>query len=167
MDDFEAIYKEYFPRIYAFLLKMCGDPHLSEELTQESFYQAYKSFHRYSGECEIFTWLAAVAKNTFYKHLRKNKNRNLSLEVAEIEGCQPLEGSPESEYIEKEEREMLRRSTDSLPGKYRDVAVLRIYADLPFSQISSLLKITENSAKVIFYRAKNMIMGDLYNEDLL
>lgn len=167
MNEFEKIYNEYFPRIYAFLYKLCGDAHLSEELTQESFYQAYKSFHRYSGKCDIFTWLAAISKNTFYKYIRKNKNRNISLDAVETETCCDPENQPERDYIKKEQQELLRKSVDSLPDKYHDVAVLRIYADLPFSQIAYVLKINENSAKVIFYRAKNMIMEDLDNETLL
>ena len=70
MNEFESIYNEYFKRIYAFLSKMCPDPFLCEEMTQETFYQAFISFHRYDGSCEIFTWLAAVAKNTYFKYLR-------------------------------------------------------------------------------------------------
>ena len=69
MEDFEAIYQEYYQRVFAFLFKMCQDRDLSEELTQESFYQALKSFHRYDGSCSLFTWLAAIAKNTYFKHL--------------------------------------------------------------------------------------------------
>lgn len=167
MDAFERIYNEYFPRVYAFLFKMCGDAHLAEELTQESFYQAYKSFHRYNGSCDIFTWLAAVAKHTYCKHLRKSKNRSLSLDLAEAEICAQPDNQPERQYIEKEQRQRLRESINRLPDKYRDVAILRIYADLPFSQIACVLKINENSAKVIFYRAKNMIMEDVDNENFL
>ena len=49
----------------------------------------------------------------------------------------------------------------NLGDKYRDVTVLRIYAELPFSAISELLGITENSAKVIFHRAKRYVETDL------
>ena len=48
--------------------------------------------------------------------------------------------------------------------KYRDVVLLRIYAELPFSQIALALKISENSAKVIFFRAKKKMMEVLKDE---
>ncbi|MGN0115245.1 MAG: RNA polymerase sigma factor, partial [Acutalibacteraceae bacterium] len=54
-DLFEKIYRENFSRVYAFLFKMTRDPDLSEELTQETFYQAFVSFHRFEGKCDIFT----------------------------------------------------------------------------------------------------------------
>ena len=73
MQSFEDIYKIYFRRIYAFLYKLTSDSDISEEMAQETFYQAFLSFHRYDGSCEIFTWLAAIAKNVFFKYLRKKK----------------------------------------------------------------------------------------------
>ena len=63
---FEALYEAYFPRIYAFLLKLTEDRDLAEELTQETFYQAFVSFHRFRGESDVFTWLASIGKHTYY-----------------------------------------------------------------------------------------------------
>jgi len=155
MEDFEVIYTEYYQRIYAFLFKMCQDRDLSEELTQESFYQALKSFHRYDGSCSLFTWLAAIAKNTYFKHLRKASHRQS--ELYPIDDLSPATGEEDDPAIllqKRAELEALRRIVDRLPEKYRDVVILRIYGDLPFTEIARSLKISENSAKVLFYRAK-------------
>ena len=53
---------------------------------------------------------------------------------------------------------------ENIPKKYRDVVLLRIYAELPFSQIAQSLKISESSAKVIYFRAKKMLMEVLKDE---
>ena len=63
-------------------------------------------------------------------------------------------------YVEKAVRAMVKE----IPKKYRDVVLLRIYAELPFSQIALALKISENSAKVIFFRAKKKMMEVLKDE---
>jgi len=42
MADFEQTYCEYQQMIHAFLLRLCGNAHLAHELTQETFYQAFK-----------------------------------------------------------------------------------------------------------------------------
>ena len=55
----------------------------------------------------------------------------------------------------------------SIPKKYRDVVMLRLYAELPFSQVAAALKIGENSAKVIFHRAKKMLTEELKHEHYL
>jgi len=58
----------------------------------------------------------------------------------------------------------LRRIVNDIPPKYRDVVILRIYGELPFSQVALALGITESSAKVLFFRAKKMLMEELQNE---
>ena len=80
-NEFERIYNEYSSGICGFLYKLCGSASLAEELTQETFYQAWKSLHRYNGSCELFTWLAAIAKNTYFKNLRKHKRELLRCEL--------------------------------------------------------------------------------------
>jgi RNA polymerase sigma-70 factor (ECF subfamily) len=168
MEDFEVIYTEYYQRIFAFLFKMCQDRDLSEELTQESFYQALKSFHRYDGSCSLFTWLAAIAKNTYFKHLRKASQRQNDLFGPDEMTLSATEEDDPAELLQKRaEIEALRRIVDRLPDKYKDVVVLRIYGDLPFSEIAKFLKISENSAKVLFYRAKNQIREELSHDNFL
>ena len=169
MEDFEAIYQEYYQRIYAFLFKMCQDRDLSEELTQESFYQALKCFHRYDGSCSLFTWLAAIAKNTYFKHLRKSSRRQTeTFYISDTFTYAAGEEDDPAEVLQKRaELEALRRIVDRLPDKYKDVVILRIYGDLPFSEIARALKISENSAKVLFYRAKNQIREELSHDNFL
>ena len=71
MTDFEKLFIDNRDFIFKYLMKLTRDSSLAEELTQETFYQAFVSFHRFEGRCEIFTWLASIAKHTYYKYLRK------------------------------------------------------------------------------------------------
>ncbi len=155
MNEFESIYNEYFKRIYAFLSKMCPDPYLCEEMTQETFYQAFISFHRYDGSCEIFTWLCAVAKNTYFKYLRKNRIQTVDIDL--VPDGDGGADDPATVYQRKMTGEAVKKAVAQLPSKYRDVVVLRIYAELSFADIGKSLGISENSAKVIFFRAKKML----------
>jgi len=165
--EFEEIYRKYQNRVYMFLLKMCKNTDLAEELTQETFYQAFCSFHRYDGSCHIFTWLAAVGKNTFFKYLRKNKNQAADLELFVDIITAPGDDEPESVSQKSFVNAGVRKAISELPQKYRDVVILRIYGELAFSEIGANLGITENSAKVIFFRAKNTIKEQLQNENIM
>ena len=160
MDEaaFEAIYNKHFDGIYRFLSKLCADPSLCEEMTQETFYQAYISLHRYNGKCEMFTWLAAIAKNTYFKYLRKNKITHLDLELAVMPD---EEHSPEYILERRLEAAQVREAVRKLPPKYRDVVVLRIYAERSYAEVARLLGITENSAKVMFHRAKEILRKEI------
>ena len=166
-DIFEKIYRDYFNGVYAFIFKLTRDSDLSEELSQETFYQAFLSFRRFKGNCDIFTWLISIAKHTYYKYLRKNRMSLSSIDFSELEKFSQIvdeNGNPADTIQQKDFRERITQFVNKLPQKYYDVVLLRIYADMPFSEVAAALDITENSAKVIFYRAKKILMEDLYNE---
>ena len=162
--SFEEVYRLYFKRIYAFLYKLTSNPDISEEMAQETFYRAFMSFHKYDGSCEIFTWLAAIAKNVFFKYLRKNKMQTLNIDLV-VESRAGADTDPEHLIQQKFLASYVNECVTKLPQKYRDVVFLRIYAELPFSQIAEILSISENSAKVVYYRAKNALRKDMFKDD--
>ncbi|MDE5565264.1 MAG: RNA polymerase sigma factor [Oscillospiraceae bacterium] len=164
--EFEALYKEYFPRIYAFLYKLTDNHDLAEELTQETFYQAFVSFYRFRGDSDVFTWLASIGKHTYYRHLRKNKHQVESLNVEQLI---ELYGEGSTEHLEDTvERQLMlesaRKALMTLPKKYQDVTILRVYADMSYAQIGDALHISENSARVIYFRAKKMMLEAIQDE---
>jgi len=168
-EEFEKIYREYYGSINKFLLKLCGDSTLSEELTQETFYRTYLSLHRFQGRSSIYTFIVSIAKHTYYKHIRKNKPL-MPYDDIDEQVCLPQSHAgvdPLYIYEKKDERYALRRMVDSLPEKYRDVILYRIYAEMSFEQVAKAMNITENSAKVLFHRAKKKLSEELKNEDYL
>ncbi len=155
--EFERIYRDHYRRIYSFLYKLCRNTDTAEELTQETFYQAYISLGRYNGSCEMFTWLASIAKNTFFKHLRRTKNESMIIDLYITDLEAPLSDEPGYRLVREVEIEDVKRAIALMPKKYSEVLVLRIYGELPYDEIAKKLGISENSAKVIFHRAKKYI----------
>ena len=161
---FEEIYQRYAARVHLFLLKLCGDESTAEELTQETFVQAYSSLHRYRGECSIFTWLAAIGKNVFFNYLRKSRREGLNLDLTVLDLAAPPEEEPGYRISREVEIHRVRQAIRDLPKKYYDVLVLRVYANLPYAEIGAKLGISESSAKVLYFRAKNHIREVLLDE---
>ena len=150
-----------------FLYNMCKDYNIAEELTQETFFQVFKSFGSYKGKSDIFTWLAAIAKHTYYKYMRKNKITFESLDydmMADMCIDDEMCDSPENSYIKNEFKSVAKKIIGKLPQKYKDVVILRVYAELSFGEIAKALDISEGSAKVMFFRAKKMLREEFDNE---
>ncbi|MGM9653169.1 MAG: RNA polymerase sigma factor [Eubacteriales bacterium] len=168
-DEFSQLYRDNYPRVYAFLFKLCGDHYVAEELTQETFYQAILSLHRFRGGCEMFTWLASLAKHVYYKYLRRTRKTVGDIDIDTLlEYCRDEHAeSPEEIYMRTDTAKDVRRKLRALPDKYRDVMLLRVYAELPFAQIGATLGITENSAKIIYFRAKKKLMEEFRDESEL
>ena len=98
MQPMEDIYQDYAQTVYRYLLSLTRDRDLSEELCQETFYQAVKSIHRYDETaCKLSTWLCAIAKHQLQTYRRKHpaveelESTDLTVSSAESDG---LEQSP-------------------------------------------------------------------------
>lgn len=135
---------------------------LAEELTQETFYQTFISFYKFRGECNIKTWICQIAKNTCFKYYLKNKLHK-SINLPEFNNMQLLRyDKPIEKYIEDKELSMLIISKiKELKKKYRDILIYRLYFELPYSQICKIMHIRESSAKVIYFRGKEMLKDKL------
>lgn len=168
LKDFEEIYNEYGEKIFAFLYRLSNSRELAEELTQETFYRAFASFSSFKGKSSVFTWLAAIAKYTYFSYIRKNKRM---LEAVSFENVEDFEfiadkgTDAESVVIKRELSQRINELLGSLPDKYKDAVIYRIYADMSFKQVAELMNISEGSAKVLFFRAKNMLKEGLAIEE--
>ena len=151
--EFEALYKEYFPRIFAFLYKLTGQRDLAEELTQETFYQAIRSIDRFDGSCKISVWLCQIAKHLWYQHLRKKKRETpMPDDLPDLPAPSAEEG-----LLQQEGRLKLLKQIHALPELQREVVYLRAFGNLSFREIGDVLGKTETWARVTFYRGKEQL----------
>ena len=156
MQPIDEIYQRYAMTVYKFLLSKTGNEDLSEELTQETFYQAVKSIGRYDeSKCSVSTWLCAIAKNQLLVYSRKHPKTEM------LEESLKTAMSAEDSVIEAGNRVELLRKLHLCPEPYREVLYLRIYGDLSFREIGEIMGFSENRARVTFYRGKERLRKEL------
>jgi len=149
----ETMYMEYANTVKHFLISLCGNFDLAEDLTQETFYQAVRSIDRFDGSCKVSVWLCQIAKHLWYQHLRKANRETALPEEAEL----PLMPSAEDEAVSRSgQLDMLRR-VHELPEPGRGVVYLRAFGGLSFREIGDVLGKTETWARVTFYRGKERL----------
>lgn len=156
--EFEQIYRTYFRQIYLYALKLCGDGHIAEEITSDTFFKAINSVDKFRGECDVCVWLCRIAKNTYYSRLKKEKkvlfedNANLlglPDENALADLCLPNDDG--------EEAQRLRVILHTLGEPYKEVFMWRVFGELSFKQIGDLYGKTDNWACVTYHRTVKMI----------
>ena len=156
MQDFDKIYAEYFSEVYKFVLTLCQNPVLAEEITQEVFFKALKNIESFKGECKLSTWLCRIAKNTFYDYAKKNNHQvDYLLEII------ISDENIEEKFADKEIAYSIHKVLHKLNEPYKEVFWLRTFGELSFAQIGSLFDKTESWARVTYYRAKVMIKEEL------
>lgn len=152
MPDMDAIYRQYAQTVYHFLLSQTRDEVLAEELTQETFYQAIRSIHRFDGSCKLSVWLCQIAKHLWYQHLRK-----AGRETAAEEAPEPLVPSAEDEALAGDGQVALLKRVHALPPQQREVVYLRSFGGLSFREIGDVLGRTEVWARVTFHRGREAL----------
>lgn len=155
MLDMDVIYREYADSIFRFLMTLCGEACTAEELTQETFYQAVKSAHKYDGTCKGSTWLCQIAKHLWYRELDKRKRKGTSmLEESMVSD----KAGPEDELCIREEKMDVFKKVHILEETAKEVVLLRITGAFSFQEIGEIFGKNENWARVTFYRAKQKIV---------
>ena len=156
MEDFDKIYAEYFSEVYKFVLSLCRNPTLAEEITQEAFFKALKNIDSFKGDCKLSTWLCKIAKNTFYSSVKKDSRQaDYSLEIV------VSDEDIEARFADKEAAYAIHKVLHKLNDPYKEVFWLRIFGELSFAQIGALFSKTESWARVTYYRAKIMIKEEI------
>lgn len=153
--EFEETYREYFHHVYRFLCSLTGNPDLSEELTQETFFKAMRALDRFDGKKDILAWLFTIARNTYYSYCRK-KRRIADIPDTEIDMVS--DDNLTDRIIVEETVTEINRFLHNMKEPYKEVFTLRVYGELSYRQIGLLFGKSEGWARVTYCRAKKMII---------
>lgn len=154
--DMEAIYECNVNAVYKYLFCLTHNADITEELTQETFYQATRGIEGFRGDCKVSVWLCQIAKRLWYKELgRRQKNTVLLDDVAEdLVSFENIEHN----YLLNIEKVDLFRQLHKFDELTREVIYLRLTGELSFAEIGDILGKSETWARVTFYRGKQKLV---------
>ena len=153
-NELTEYYNEYGKKVYLFLMSMCHNHDIAEELTQETFYQAVKNINKFERKCSVYTWLCQIAKNMWLRELDKRKRHP----IAEYDESQKsLSANPEETVMLKDEKMTVLKRLHNLPETEKEIILLRASGELSFKEIGEIFGKTENWARVTYYRAKQKL----------
>ncbi len=150
----DETYKKYADMVFKYLLAMCGDAVLAEELTQETFFRAVKSANRFDGKVKVTTWLCTIAKNCYYTYLKKER-RNSGQDIYETEIAE------DKDILERENCREIYKAVHRLEEPYREIILLRVHTDMSFAEIGEIFGKSDSWARVTFYRGKEKLKQEL------
>jgi RNA polymerase sigma factor (sigma-70 family) len=115
----------------------------AEDLVQEAYLRAYRSFESFAGSDADAgrAWLLAVLRNTCFTWLRKKGNEPMAEFDEQIHST--LEQGPDAEsmLVNQAARAALNGCLEALPLEFREVMVLRELEELPYKEISAIARV--------------------------
>lgn len=162
-DTFTKIYEEYAKPIYRFLLNLCGNHDIAEDLTQETFVRAYLNLDNFRGDCRIYVWLCQIGKNLYFNYVKKENHHISTREITHtISDSQNVEEI----VLGANAVEELMDKISELPEPYQSVFVYHIFLQMSYKEIGNTLLKSETWVRVTYYRAKKKLQSILKEEEI-
>ena len=157
MNEIEIIYQKYYKFVKGYDFTLCFDESLAEDITQETFFKAIKSYEKFNHKCKVETWLCQIAKNTYFAWYNEQQRKQPI--------SQPISADSTPDIAELfEEKELAGRAFSvlhALEEPYKEVFMLSVFGGLSLKDISAMFGKSESWARVTYYRAKQKIMEGL------
>ena len=162
MSAWSRLYQDNFDRIFRHVRALTGDPHVSEELVQETFVQALLRISTFDGRSAFSTWLHGVAINVVRNHWRSQKSTTTA--HARLEIIRDIEGPGDEPgvAVHRQQRvKALYAALETLPETLRVAFVLRDLEGLSPEEAAHRLEISPGNVAVRATRARQRIRKQL------
>ncbi|MFJ7827624.1 RNA polymerase sigma factor [Psychrobacillus sp. NPDC096623] len=161
--EIEQLYKEHSDRIYSYIFFLVRQRECAEDLTQETFYKAYKGLNSFNQQASPTTWLLKIARNLTYDYFRRKR----VIQFFTFEKDHDIETkllSPESRYEQKEQLARMYDSLFKLKKDYQEVLLLRKIQECSIQETAYILGWTEAKVKMKMTRALEALKKEFHRE---
>ncbi|MFE7065190.1 RNA polymerase sigma factor [Sutcliffiella sp. NPDC057660] len=155
------IYENHKQAIYSYLYRSTLNRHIAEDLTQETFFRAFKSLSTYRGEASMKTWLFKIARNT-YINFSVKKQTQLEVHFETLEERLSVQQNP---YKHAEDKLLIQMILVKLPENYRSYILLRDENGLTYGEIADITNKSIAQVKVGIYRARKKFR-EIYKKEV-
>jgi RNA polymerase sigma-70 factor, ECF subfamily len=159
--------------VYRYALRLAaGNAHEAEDVAQDVFLQAYRSWHTYRRGTNCRAWLFTICRNRF---LRRQAGRDRRPEVpaseidADVEALavtavfsEVQAADPEAVFFDSFLDEEVVREIDALPELFREVLVLVDLEGLSYPELAEMLEVPVGTIKSRLFRGRRLLQQSLY-----
>lgn len=147
---FEELLRIHRSGVHALARRMLGRDDRAEDATQEALFRAWKAAPRFRGDASFRTWILRIALNVA-RTMAARSPREVGWEVVP-EPSAGGEGGDSGLALE-EARARVRAAVRGLPPRQREAIVLKVYSDLTYEEVASILGVTVGAAKAHVHQA--------------
>lgn len=144
MRAFEILYDRYETLVYSTALRVTGDTHLAEDISQETFLRLWRSPQLYVPERgRLGTWLLSATRNRAIDHVRTRGRRQKREVTTEGPRKEPAAGDTADPALAaqlSDVRRTVRAALQALPAEQRQTIELAYYGGHTQQEIAGLLK---------------------------
>ena len=166
-EAFEVLYKKHKGPVYRYMLNLCRNEAIAEELYQEVWMKLIKARASYVPSAKFTTYLYKLGHNLFIDHYRKQNVRivvDQSVDCDDVEYDHVRENDPEKQTQIIQTMNQLNKLMESLPNEQQEVFLLREEVGMSIQEIADTIGINLEAAKSRLRYAIAKLRSGLSNE---
>jgi RNA polymerase sigma-70 factor, ECF subfamily len=150
-ESFDRFYRKHVAEVYQYALAVLGNSADAEDVTQQTFLNAYRAFQRGGQPTKPHNWLIKIAHNVCRMRWRQSGRRPQEV---------PLESAPEPAAPEHDGTTSLDEVLTALarlPFNQRAAIVMREVEDRSYAEIAEVLGVTVPAVEALLFRARGSL----------
>ena len=149
---FDELLQRHQSYVYSYILFLVKEEDVADDIFQETFTRAIMAIrsHKYQTTGKFSAWLIRIAHNLIIDSTRETESGMLvtqeKFSPIILNDIRLSEGGIETNIIEQQKADQLRKLLDYLPDVQREVVLLRFYEDLSFKEIAEKTGVSINTS---------------------
>lgn len=155
-DDYKEIVERYRERLLRYVIYICKDPELANDIVQNTFIKAYINIQGFNLRRKFSSWIYRIAHNEAINEVKK-RGRMINVDIADLN----LEDTSFAQITDILDegigRKQLMSEVAALPLKYREPLILHYFEGYSYQEISDMLRLPSSTVGVHITRAKQKL----------
>jgi RNA polymerase sigma-70 factor (ECF subfamily) len=163
-----ALISAHQASLFAFMLRMSGQPHAAEDIVQEAFVRVLTNLDRFDTRFRFSTWLFTIAKRLYVNAMQKQRPLFDTDAVSLHKGTgQPPHGAPVHAETMSNARGLIDLALGALSAQQREIVLLFHQQSWPINRIADHLRMPEGTVKSHLHRARRRMRRAIACDDRL
>ena len=159
---FAILVRKYQKQVHTLAWRKIRDFHIAEDITQETFLQAYQKLETLEDPTRFPRWLYVIAERLCIAWLRKNQRQTEPLEEADLSGIETeaysrFVATEHAETFAEARRDLVEKLLAKLKENNRTVITLHYLEGMTYAEIVNLLGVPENTIRSRLSRARQQL----------
>lgn len=156
---FDALVNAVYSDIFRYAYWLCQNRSMAEDLVQETYLRAWRSFESLKDDKAAKAWLITILRRENARQYERIQPNLVDIEEVAI-------ADPTADLTKSLETHMLQKSIAKLELEFREPLMLQIIGGFSVDEISEILKLNKNTALTRLFRARNKLK-DMLEENRL
>jgi RNA polymerase sigma-70 factor (ECF subfamily) len=169
---FRVLVERYQRRVFSIAFGLVHNKEDALDITQEAFVKVHRYIGNFQGSSSFYTWLYRIVINLCIDFLRKS-SKTVAVDYddqlqhgSRIEGdinilSQEFDENPAKVFKQKELGEQILKALDDLPGKHKEIILMREVDGMSYEDMARILKISKGTVMSRLFHARQKLQNKL------